>query len=226
MNSARAPLRAEHVRGLGAPEARVHRDEHAARRGDRRARRRSTRASSAPRPRPGRPARCPRPSAPGPRRSTIARQRRRTRPGDRRRRRHRRRRSGRAASRTMAGIVGQVTSLRTSTIPRPQRPLKSDPNTSGKPTCKKRIWASHHPMRDLRCIPTTSTTPLTIVDVVDETADTRSFVLEIPPELGRHVRVRRRAVLHVPGHDRRRAGRALLLDVELARHRRPVHHRR
>ena len=39
---------------------------------------------------------------------------------------------------------------------------------------------------------------LAVVDVVDETADTRSFVLEIPPELERDVRVHGRAVLHVP----------------------------
>ena len=66
--------------------------------------------------------------------------------------------------------------------------------------------------------------PLTVVDVVDETADTRSFVLEIPAALADDLRLRRRAVLHLPGDDRRRAGRALLLDVELARRRRPVHH--
>ena len=65
---------------------------------------------------------------------------------------------------------------------------------------------------------------LTVVDVVDETADTRSFVLEIPPALEDDVRLRRRAVLHVPGDDRRRAGRALLLDVELARRGRALHH--
>ena len=65
--------------------------------------------------------------------------------------------------------------------------------------------------------------PLAVVDVVDETADTRSFVLDIPPGARRDVRVRGRAVLHVPGDDRRRGGRALLLDVELARRRRPVH---
>ena len=50
---------------------------------------------------------------------------------------------------------------------------------------------------------------LAVVGVVDETADSRSFVLEIPPALERDVRVRGRAVLHVPGDDRRRAGRAL-----------------
>ena len=67
---------------------------------------------------------------------------------------------------------------------------------------------------------------LEVVGVVDETADSRSFVLGIPPGLAPDVHVRGRAVLHVPGDDRRRAGRALVLDVELARHRRSVHHDR
>ena len=44
-----------------------------------------------------------------------------------------------------------------------------------------------------------------------------------PARPRRHVPVRRRAVLHLPRDDRRRAGRALLLDVELARRRRAAH---
>ena len=60
---------------------------------------------------------------------------------------------------------------------------------------------------------------LEVAAVVDETADTRSFVLDVPPALLRHLPVRRGAVLHLPRDDRRRVDRALLLDVELARRR-------
>ncbi len=66
--------------------------------------------------------------------------------------------------------------------------------------------------------------PLAVVDVVDETADTRSFVLAIPSELTETFHYTAGPVLHVPCRDRRRARRALLLDVELARCRRPAHH--
>ena len=63
---------------------------------------------------------------------------------------------------------------------------------------------------------------LAITDVVDETADTRSFVLDVPAGARGDVLVRRGSVLHLPGDDRRRLRRALLLDVELAGRGRPA----
>ena len=63
--------------------------------------------------------------------------------------------------------------------------------------------------------------PLRVAGSVRETADASSFVLDVPAELRRRLRLRGRPVLHLPGVGRRRAPPPLLLDVVLAggRHR-------